>query len=91
MDTGSLPQVCLDEAIVNMQLEFIELLDSKACGDYLDMDFLFEDCWILVECPIFCLTFSKTSLVPLPLFLFLFRNFLEYLLNELLELCFLSR
>ena len=43
MDTGSLPQECLDEGIVNMQLASIELLDSKACGDYLDMDFLFED------------------------------------------------
>ena len=44
MDTDSLPQECLDEEIVNMQLAFIEIVDSKACGDFLGMDFSNEDC-----------------------------------------------
>ena len=91
MDTDFLPQVCHDEEIVNKQLVSIELPNSKACGNYLDKDSSNEDCWILVECLIFCLTFSKTSHVLLPLFLFLFQNFLGCLLDELLELCFLSR
>ena len=87
----SLPQECLGEEIVNKQLVSVGSLNSKVCENYLDMDFSTEDCWILVECLIFCLTFSKTSHVLLPLFLFLSQNFVGCLLDELLELYFLSR
>ena len=44
MDTDFSPRECLDEEIVNMQLASIEFVDSKACGDYLGMDFSNEDC-----------------------------------------------
>ena len=74
---------------MNMQLVSIRSLDLKACGSYLDMDFWNEDCLILAKYLIFCSTFSKTSPVLPPLFLFLFQNSLEYLLDGLLELCFL--